>query len=798
MAVGGFLSPWNYMGKLPLFMLFRDSRNVLKNDELGLEIANIGLPATLALIADPVASLIDTAFIGRIGAVELASVGVSIAIFNQVSRITMLPLVSITTSFVAEEEATSISGTEAEEDENSGSNQDVEQEMVPLTGSSDMKITKPKDNRRCVPSASSALVIGCMLGILQTLFLICTAKPILQYMGVKPESPMLKIAEQYLTLRSLGAPAILLSLAAQGVFRGLKDTKTPLYAISKQAFLLINVNFVGNQKQLVEANSDNPLERNSMNGKHLKITISIEFNGFLHIEFVGSIKAIGDSANILLDPIFIFTLRLGVNGAAIAHVVSQYLICLILIWSLVKNVVLLPPSFKELQFGRFLKSENDMEHLQDYDICDVTTSGFHLLVKVISTTSCMTVAASLAARLGPKPMAAFQVCLQIWLATSLLADGLAVAGQAILASAFAKKDYEKTVIAASRVLQIGLVLGLLLSFILAAVSQFASNLFTKDFDVLRLMNISFPFITVTQPINALAFVVDGVNYGASDFAYSAYSMPWLCWNLDCFDHLYVLASVFWSFEDRNWLGPLDLSPELSATEVLIRFPFRPCICPCCKTPAQVPAPAPAPAPTPPGPPDVAKILGKARQYGIFIRLLKSTRVSYRLLGELNNTEDGKTIFAPTDKAFSSLKSGALHSLNDEQRVALVLYHVLPTYVPLSQFLIVSNPMKTEAGDSGDGEFPLNVTTAGKTVTLMTGLTKTNVAGTIYTDGQLAIYRVDQVLQPLQIFGANSPAPAPAPAPGKSLEAAENSEALSIAMHNLGLSAVCVITLALSL
>ncbi|KAK8649268.1 hypothetical protein V6N13_129998 [Hibiscus sabdariffa] len=522
MAVGGFLSPWNYMGKLPLFMLFRDSRNVLKNDELGLEIANIGLPATLALIADPVASLIDTAFIGRIGAVELASVGVSIAIFNQVSRITMLPLVSITTSFVAEEEATSISGTEAEEDENSGSNQDVEQEMVPLTGSSDMKITKPKDNRRCVPSASSALVIGCMLGILQTLFLICTAKPILQYMGVKPESPMLKIAEQYLTLRSLGAPAILLSLAAQGVFRGLKDTKTPLYAISKQAFLLINVNFVGNQKQLVEANSDNPLERNSMNGKHLKITISIEFNGFLHIEFVGSIKAIGDSANILLDPIFIFTLRLGVNGAAIAHVVSQYLICLILIWSLVKNVVLLPPSFKELQFGRFLKS------------------GFHLLVKVISTTSCMTVAASLAARLGPKPMAAFQVCLQIWLATSLLADGLAVAGQAILASAFAKKDYEKTVIAASRVLQIGLVLGLLLSFILAAVSQFASNLFTKDFDVLRLMNISFPFITVTQPINALAFVVDGVNYGASDFAYSAYSMVMVAvMSISC---LFILSS----------------------------------------------------------------------------------------------------------------------------------------------------------------------------------------------------------------------------------------------------------------
>lgn len=36
-------------------------------DELGQEIGTIALPAALALTADPVASLIDTAFIGHIG-----------------------------------------------------------------------------------------------------------------------------------------------------------------------------------------------------------------------------------------------------------------------------------------------------------------------------------------------------------------------------------------------------------------------------------------------------------------------------------------------------------------------------------------------------------------------------------------------------------------------------------------------------------------------------------------------------------------------------------------------------------
>lgn len=51
-------------------------------------------------------------------------------------------------------------------------------------------------------------------------------------------SSMLKPAIQYLTLRSLGAPAVLLSLAMQGVFRGLKDTKTPLYATSNLTFTI--------------------------------------------------------------------------------------------------------------------------------------------------------------------------------------------------------------------------------------------------------------------------------------------------------------------------------------------------------------------------------------------------------------------------------------------------------------------------------------------------------------------------------------------------------------------------------
>ncbi|KAL8109683.1 protein DETOXIFICATION 43-like [Apium graveolens] len=508
-------------GKMPIMVFFRDARLLFKMDALGSEILRIAFPAALALAADPIASIIDTAFIGHLGAVELAAVGVSIAIFNQASKVTIFPLVSITTSFVAEEDtigrlekemkinemvkvraedvvldslekggsATNMEAQELVKAENttqsvlatSASETGASKPQNVACSDSDKTQTKAKKHqstnsqtnvarvKRHIPSASTALVMGAVLGILQTIFLISLARPLLGIMGVRSDSPMLEPAKRYLKLRSLGAPAVLLSLAMQGVFRGFKDTTTPLYA-----------------------------------------TVA------------------GDLANVVLDPILIFVCHMGVSGAAIVHVLSQYLILVILFWKLMKQVYLIPPSLKSLQFSRFLKN------------------GFYLLGRVIAATSCVTLAASLAARLGTTPMAAFQICLQVWMASSLLADGLAVAGQAIIACAFAEKDYQKATAAASRVLQMAFVLGLGLSLVVGLGLQFGSVVFTKDKHVLHLITLGVPFVAATQPINSLAFVFDGVNYGVSDFAYSAYSMVLVA--------LLSITSLFLLSESNGFVG----------------------------------------------------------------------------------------------------------------------------------------------------------------------------------------------------------------------------------------------------
>lgn len=86
------------------------------------------------------------------------------------------------------------------------------------------------------------MILSCMLYviILDLLFGKC-----LMRFDMLQDSPMRVPAEQFLTWRAFGAPPIVIALAAQGTFRGFKDTKTPLYAIGKlqHASLSLSLSF---------------------------------------------------------------------------------------------------------------------------------------------------------------------------------------------------------------------------------------------------------------------------------------------------------------------------------------------------------------------------------------------------------------------------------------------------------------------------------------------------------------------------------------------------------------------------
>ncbi|PSS12142.1 Protein DETOXIFICATION 45 like [Actinidia chinensis var. chinensis] len=400
------------------------------------ELIMLSLPGIAGQAIEPLAQLMETAYIGRLGPVELASAGVSMSIFNIISKLFNIPLLSVATSFVAEDISRA-----ANKISTSGSGEGCQQE------SGNGKSFDGLTTRQQLSSVSTALLLAVGIGIFEALVLSLGSGLFLNLMGISPDSSMRSPAQQFLLLRALGAPAVVVSLALQGIFRGFKDTKTPVLCLG-----------------------------------------------------------VGNFSAIFLFPIFIYYFQLGVTGAAISTVISQYIVTFLMIWHLNKRAVLLPPKLRELQFGGYVKS------------------GGFLIGRTLAVLVTMTLGTSMAARQGPVAMAAHIICLQVWLAVSLLTDALAASGQTLVASSLSKGDYRTLREVTNFVLKIGLLTGVSLAAILGLSFGSLATLFTKDAEVLGVVRTGILFVSASQPVNALAFIYDGLHYGVSDFPYSACSM----------------------------------------------------------------------------------------------------------------------------------------------------------------------------------------------------------------------------------------------------------------------------------
>ncbi|XP_060667443.1 protein DETOXIFICATION 45, chloroplastic isoform X2 [Ziziphus jujuba] len=398
------------------------------------ELLKLSIPAIAGQALDPLAQLMETAYIGRLGSLELGSAGVSVNIFNYISKLFNIPLLSVATSFVAED----ISKNEIKASASENGLPEESTNGKPFDGVSE---------RQQLPSVSTALVLALAIGIFEALALSLGSGLFLNMMGISSDSPMRIPAQRFLSLRAFGAPAVVASLALQGVFRGFKDTKTPVLCLG-----------------------------------------------------------IGNLLAVVLFPVLMYSFRLGVTGAAISTVVSQYIVTFLMLWFLNKRAILMPPKLGSLQFGGYIKS------------------GGFLLGRTLAVLTTLTLGTSMAARQGPVAMAGHQVCIQVWLAVSLLTDAMAAACQALIASYLSKGQYETVKEITDFSLKIGLFTGVSLAAILGVSFGSLATLFTTDAAVLGIVRSGILFVSASQPLNALAYIYDGLHYGVSDFAYAARAM----------------------------------------------------------------------------------------------------------------------------------------------------------------------------------------------------------------------------------------------------------------------------------
>ena len=164
-----------------------------KAAELDRAFFRIAAPAFVQFAAEPIARLVDTAYLGRLSAVALGAAGAAFAAQYAIAKVCNDPLLRSTISLVA-----------------FGSGQEEESEGARAG------------------AVSAALLLALFMGLMQALVYLALAGPILSASCVGPGTPMRAEALAYLRVCAAGAPAATIWLVVNGIFRGLGDTATPL------------------------------------------------------------------------------------------------------------------------------------------------------------------------------------------------------------------------------------------------------------------------------------------------------------------------------------------------------------------------------------------------------------------------------------------------------------------------------------------------------------------------------------------------------------------------------------------
>jgi len=161
------------------------------------------------------------------------------------------------------------------------------------------------------------------------------------------------------------------------------------------------------------------------------------------------------------------------------------------------------------------------------DIAGVRASaqaGAPLLVRTLSLRAILMIATAVAAQLGDADVAAHQIILSLWSLLAFALDAIAIAGQAIIGRYLGANDIQGAREACRRMVEWGIITGIVLGLLVIVSRPLFLPLFTSDFVVKDTALPALFVVALSQPICGIVFVLDGVLMGAGDGPYLAWAM----------------------------------------------------------------------------------------------------------------------------------------------------------------------------------------------------------------------------------------------------------------------------------
>ncbi len=232
------------------------------------------------------------------------------------------------------------------------------------------------------------------------------------------------------------------------------------------------------------------------------------FRGLQNTFYPMIIAIIGASLNIVLDIILVYGIEgfipaMNVEGAAYASVIAQITMALIAVLLLIKKTPI------SLKIGSSLHPE----------IPKLLNMIGNLFIRTIALNSALYFATSYATGYGKEYIAAYTISLNIWLLGAFMIDGYSSAGNILSGKLLGAKDYKTLVHLSTKLFKYSIIIGVLVAVIGFGFYGFIGRIFTQEKLVLEQFDSVFWLILITQPINAITFIFDGMFKGMGEMKY---------------------------------------------------------------------------------------------------------------------------------------------------------------------------------------------------------------------------------------------------------------------------------------
>ncbi|MHB1107509.1 MAG: MATE family efflux transporter [Lutibacter sp.] len=231
------------------------------------------------------------------------------------------------------------------------------------------------------------------------------------------------------------------------------------------------------------------------------------FRGLQNTYWPMVISIIGASLNIGLDFVLVFGVDgfiapMNVKGAAWASVIAQAVMAILSLILLLKKT----PFNLKLSF------------ILNKEIKNLLRLSLNLMVRALALNVALYFANAYATKYGNNYIAAQTIAFQIWLFFAFFIDGYSSVGDIVSGKLLGEKNYKKLWRLSVKLSRYSVVVSIMLSLICAVFYFPIGRLFSKDPLVLESFYGIFWLVLIMQPINAIAFVFDGIFKGLGEAA----------------------------------------------------------------------------------------------------------------------------------------------------------------------------------------------------------------------------------------------------------------------------------------